>query len=216
MTETVGRKSKKHKICTKCLLVTMFSNFGKRSAVPDGMKSQCKKCDREIGIERRRTKEGLIKTIYDNQVNHSRHRNDPSPEYSYKELYLWMMDNDDFHKLYKLWTISRYDQSKTPSCDRLDDYKGYSLSRLQIITWQENRSKGDKDRVSGKNTKQSKKVSQTTSDNVLINTFHSISNAAKETGLHVSAISKCCSGGLTQTGGYKWAFVVNNRDNSSV
>lgn len=51
-------------------------------------------------------------------------------------------------------------------------------------------------------------VNQYSMDGVLINTFKSIAEAARQTLLHKSAINTCCLGCRNQHGGYKWKYKI--------
>lgn len=53
-----------------------------------------------------------------------------------------------------------------------------------------------------------KKVEQWSLDGKHINTWNSMSDAARMLGLQVSNISRCCAGKIEHTGGYKWCFVT--------
>lgn len=49
-----------------------------------------------------------------------------------------------------------------------------------------------------------KKVRQIDADGNVVKIWRSMSDAARELGLHVSNISHCCSGRIGSTGGYSW------------
>jgi len=61
-----------------------------------------------------------------------------NPTYSLNELRDWLFSQDEFHKIYDEWVESGYDRWKRPSCDRLDDYKPYSLDNMRIVSWRDN------------------------------------------------------------------------------
>lgn len=56
--------------------------------------------------------------------------------------------------------------------------------------------------------KQDKPVRQLDKENNVVNTWKSISEASRKTGVDTSAISKCCRGIFKQTGGYKWEYLA--------
>lgn len=55
-------------------------------------------------------------------------------------------------------------------------------------------------------TNNEKPVKQLDKQNNIINTWKSISEASRKTGIDTSAISKCCRGIFKQTGGYIWKY----------
>lgn len=63
----------------------------------------------------------------------------------------------------------------------------------------------------GANHVGAKKVAQYTKDGDIIKTFGSIADAAYETGIDRSSISRCCSGHkkYKTSGGYVWKFITN-------
>lgn len=56
------------------------------------------------------------------------------------------------------------------------------------------------------NTKHSKPVLQLSQTGEVLNTFPSAAEAERETGIHYSAISYCCSGSRKTAGGFRWKF----------
>jgi len=64
----------KTKICTKCGDKKEFSEFSPTKLGKFQLSSSCRECVNKYKRERRKTKTGLITTIYENQIGHSRHR----------------------------------------------------------------------------------------------------------------------------------------------
>ncbi len=194
------------KICTKCKDVKPLSEFGNETGGRLNTKSECKECT----IERRklyeRTKIGLISKMYYSQKHNSKTRNYPMPEYSKHELIEWLLSQSLFHELYKKWELSGFESKLTPSCDRNDDYKGYSLKRLSIMTWGENETKGNKDRINGINNKQNKAVVGIHKITGKIKRFHSIKEVKRKMNISHSIISLCCNSKGKSAGGYTWKF----------
>lgn len=156
---------------------------------------------------RRRTKHGLIGHIYNNQTKSSRKRGYQEPEYSLEELRSFITGSALFEYLYKNWVDSDYDKWLTPSIDRIDDYKGYNLNNIQLMTWKDNHKKGINDKRNGINNKQSKSVAQYSMDGMLIKIYCSASSAARNIGASQGNISAVCNGIRKHTKGFKWAYV---------
>jgi hypothetical protein len=132
------------------------------------------------------------------------------PDYTLGELREWCLNQKIFHELYALWKQNSYDRSLAPSCDRTDNSKGYSLERLRLMTWEENRANGHSDMRSGKITHgvhPQKAVYQRTFDGHLVNTYVSAADAQRITGIEQGNISLVCRGKRNHAGGYKWNFV---------
>ena len=95
--------------------------------------------------EYRRTKHGLVVKIYGDQLSSSRKRGHDKPKYNLKQLKKWIFNQENFDKLYNDWVASNYNKELTPSCDRLDNYKGYSLYNIRLVTWRDNYLEINKD-----------------------------------------------------------------------
>ncbi len=56
-----------------------------------------------------------------------------------KEIfYNWAILDSDFHKLFLNWEKVNYQQKLTPSIDRINSKKGYTLDNIRWITFSEN------------------------------------------------------------------------------
>ena len=138
------------KQCTSCGEFKLLSEYNKCSASKDLLTYFCKKCDKDRHTARKRTKLGLLSEIYSRQKRASKKRHHYPPEYTKDELIYWCINQQIFHELYDNWVLSEYDKWMIPSCDRTDDSMGYSLNRLQLMTWRQNAEKSFKDTRSGK------------------------------------------------------------------
>jgi len=198
------------KICIKCNQSKEFSEFYKRKEAIDGFRGSCKICFLVEKQAKNRTKKGLVTRIYGNQRNSAKERGHELPTYTNKELREWLFSQSLFHILYDNWKRLDYQTEYVPSVDRKNDYISYTMSNIQLITWDENRRKGHSDMKSGKNTKTSKKVSQYTKEGELIKTHYSIHEAGRCTGVGFQNISKCCNGKRKSIGGFVWRFANDN------
>jgi len=194
------------KKCSKCSEVKPLDEYSPHKKRPYGKQPRCKICRSKSEVIRGRTKDGLITKIYSGQRESSKKRKHPSPTYALTELREWALKQSIYHELHAKWVESGYDKMKTPSCDRKDDYKGYSFDNIQITTWRENRNKLFEDKRNGINNKQSKPVSQHTKDGAFIQTFHSMNHAGRTIGVSVPHICQCCSGERRIAGGFIWKY----------
>jgi len=194
------------KICTQCPGEKALSEFGKQKNSKDGLRSCCNDCQKKSNSFYRRSKNGLIGRVYDAQKRRSVKRGHNSPEYNLKELRDWALSQSIFHNLYNAWVSSGYSTMLKPSFDRTDDYQGYCLSRLQIMTWRENLDKAHSDMRSGINNKQSKAVMQSTKSGVFVKRYYSAQQACRETSIRQNHISECCNAKRNTAGGFCWGF----------
>jgi len=131
----------KTKVCYRCKVEKPLDEFLSDKKAKDGRKGLCKKCHTKEILDYKKTKRGLITAIYSAQRSNSRSRKHPMPDYTLDELYDWMLSQPHFEELYNNWVESGYDKSIRPSIDRLDDYKPYTFSNIQLMTWRENNKK---------------------------------------------------------------------------
>lgn len=172
------------KKCNKCKEVKSLSEFGK-----DKIK-----------------KDGLLGQIYDNQKQNSKAKGFQSPNYTKKELNAWCKKKSTWSKLFIKWKESGYKKDLIPSVDRMDDYKGYILDNIQLMTWGENKAKGEKDIKEGRNNKNTKAIFQYTKEGIFIKEYYSIQQAGRCTGIWPGNIWKCCKGKRKTTGSFIWQY----------
>lgn len=127
--------------CSKCKKIKLSSNFSTDKRNKTGFQSNCNECRYESDKKYKKTKKGLITKIYGNQVRSCKDRGHSKPSYTKKQLYEWIINKPEFHKIYKEWVSSNYKTSLIPSIDRIDDNKSYNFNNIRIVTWNENRQK---------------------------------------------------------------------------
>lgn len=59
-----------------------------------------------------------------------------------QEFYDWAKSNQEFWNLFSEWVSSQYDRRKTPTVDRIDSSKGYTLNNMEWVTHSENSRRG--------------------------------------------------------------------------
>jgi hypothetical protein len=152
-----------------------------------------------------RTKKGLVSKIYSAQKYNSKLRKHHQPNYTKEELEEWVFKQPYFDYLFKCWVESGYKKALVPSCDRLDDYKGYTFDNMRLTTWAGNRKQLSLDIINGKNNKRSRAVYQFDNNNVFIKEYYSIANACRETEeLSTNIIRSCID--KTCINNYIWRY----------
>jgi len=192
------------KKCKKCDIKKPTEEFYKHKLLKDGLENRCKKCT----LVYNRSIPGLIARIYAMQRFNSKRRGHKMPTYTKGWFANWILENQNFFKLYTRWVASGYLKDCIPSVDRIDDSIGYTKNNIQLITWDENNKKGSIVAMTLKiNTGKPKKaVLQYSLNDCIVGEFISLSEAARQTNSHLSNIFKCCNGTRNSANGYKWGY----------
>ena len=193
------------KACTKCKEVKELSEFNKSKKGLSGVTSVCKSCKSIDVRDRSRTKEGKLKSIYDNQVGRSKTRGDKPPTYTKKQFVDRFINDDVYMYHYRKWVASCYEKDYSPSFDRKNNYKGYSFDNITVMYWFENLNNNYKDIIKGINRKTSKAVIGTNIKTGEEIEFYSSTEAGKN-GFENSIIGKCCKGIHKYHKGYTWKY----------
>ncbi len=158
----------------------------------------------------RRTKKGVIAKMYGSQRGSSKSRGQALPNYSLDEFRDKLMATTLFHTLFNNWEINNYNTLLVPSADRKDDSLPYTLNNIQLMTWEENSNKYHAQVKAGiaKHKGINLAVQQFSLDGELINTFHSASEARRQTGIADTNIRSCCKHKLNcnTAGGFRWEY----------
>lgn len=196
------------KRCKKCNELKPIENFSISASNTDGHSYTCKPCVAIRNKEYWRTPDGRISQIFAVQNVNSKQRGHPKPTYTREELTAWAYSNG-LLELWEIWHNTGFPKESTPSIDRKNPYKGYSLDNIRLVTWETNNEKAYEDRKSCKHiTKQNKKVEQLSLDGIHIAFHESIANAARITGAVRSNINAMCKGKpqLKSVGGFLWRY----------
>lgn len=101
---------------------------------------------KEALIRYRRTSKGLIRNLF-SHIKERSFKKGWTVSFSSEEFYYWVINNERFETIYSAWCESGFLKSFRPSVDRIDCRKGYVYENMQIVTYQFNRDKGDKEKI---------------------------------------------------------------------
>ena len=91
--------------------------------------------------------DGLVASMYNGQLATSRKRKHPKPNYSLKELRIFVFSLENFNFLFNQWKENNFSREYTPSLDRIDPTQPYTFNNLQLCSWSENRKKRFSDQL---------------------------------------------------------------------
>jgi len=166
----------------------------------------------------RLTFRGVVNTIYNSQKQASKKRSHDAPDYSFEDLLLYCKNSRKFNILYQNWVDSKYNKKLKPSIDRIDDNVGYTMSNIFVNTWYGNISRASKSVKIGTNKFNSTRIEvvQFDKNGKKVNSFISIAEASRQTGVNASNIQNCIRGykldknrpsgriNIKTAGGYIW------------
>lgn len=178
------------KNCSVCNQTLPLTSFDIQSTGRAGRRADCKECRKRF----HRSEAGLVKSLFGNQKAKSRKRRHAPPAYSEAQLYAWVIKQPNFQVLFDVWVRADYETNLKPSIDRLDDYQGYTLTNIKLVTVKENLDRYYTDAVSGLNTKSATAVDQYSLDGAFIQSHHSYSAAARAVGGDVNPIRNVALG----------------------
>ena len=200
------------KQCTKCKVTKSLIDFYIETSRIDGHKNECKKCSSKTALAHSRTREGLCKVIFYSQIKSSVKRKHNPPTYTKKELIKWMLSQFNFESLYSNWVKSHYAKLYRPSCDRINNSKGYSLDNIQLVTWQKNDTRQRKELKEGVAPSATHKVTcKFDLNGNFIEEYVSATDASIKNKAHRSAIMSVCNSkyGFNTAVGYYWRYKEN-------
>jgi len=195
----------KYKQCCKCKKFKPLNEFYKNHKNKDGLQYVCKTCKSKKDIDYIRTKNGLIIKMYSAQKTRVKLKR-LKISYTIEELKKWILKQPNFDKLFNEWIKSGYEKMLIPSIDRLNDYKGYSFDNIQLMTWQENKTKYCENAKNGINNKMARVVLQYDLNGNFIKEYYSAKNASIENNINYSNIINCCLGKRKTARKYKWEY----------
>jgi len=172
-------------------------------------KGTCSRCSK-------RMPKTFIITAYCYQKSNARVRNMELPTYTVEELRTWLITKTNFKELYLNWKRSGYETNLKPSVDRIDENISYTLDNIQLMTWSENKAKGERDSKEGKRYSKVKSVTCLDLETEeFISQYYSLHEADRQTNIKYNTIWSACSltkrrnGILGKGKQYKWAFTLD-------
>jgi len=159
-----------------------------------------------------KTKIGLLKRIYSTQIALSKKRKHNPPKYSLKDFIDTFMNEKTFVELFDNWVNNDFIQGLKPSCDRIDDFSGYSFENIQFVTWDENNSKNHKSERRKQLCREIKKshiipIAQYESNGNLISLWINGSDDLKNIFKSINNIRAVCRKRRPLAYGYYWKYV---------
>lgn len=156
----------------------------------------------------RRTIPGLLTLIYSNQKMTSKAYGRTPPTYSKDELRDWLLSQPHFKDVFDAWVASDYKKDLSPSIDRLDNTKGYSLTNIQLVTFRQNLLNQKRQNKDGTYLHaKSKAVQQWTKDGQFVVEYPSMQIALRAVGgASSSNIAAVANGVWKSAYGYDWRW----------
>lgn len=143
----------------------------------------------------RKTKRGILTNSYSKQKTRK------EVFYSLKELHEKFINDHRFNRLFNEWEKSNYNKELKPTIDRINCKIGYHLDNIHCLTWKENRYKQRMET----NIFRAKEI-VCIKNGVVVNSFKSVSDAVRKTGIMQGNISSSLTGKRKTCGGYSWAY----------
>lgn len=197
-------------ICSTQKLLSDFYSHPKLNKTTGEIKEYffpyCKECNSQKKRDKDRTREGIAGTLYLSQCLHSKKRGYPPPTYTKEQLRKWLQSHPLFELMFTDWEKSGFTSDLKPSCNRLNDYAGYSLDNIELTTWKGNKEAWASDCLAGKNRKISRPILQYDLDGNFIQEFFSIQDASRKVKVSHANIVKTCTGERNAAGGFHWKY----------
>ena len=202
------------KICKICGASKDFSEYSIHRQMKDGYRLECKEC---FNFAAKSDPTKFIHKMYASQVLSSKRRGHPAPGYTREEFVSWVLSQQNWKKLWETYQQKQHDKNYAPSVDRVNSNLPYLFNNIELVCWDENNIRGNKDTKSGHKQTQHKPVVAYTLDGKKVAEYVSLHEAARNTGTQVTNIQRVADGTLIhksngkttmlrQTGGYIWKW----------
>lgn len=167
------------KTCIACGLAKPFAEFSKHSGFSDGRRSTCKQC---YNVEQKSDPFRFFRKIYATQKASSTKRGHPAPTYTLEALIAWADAQPHLPSMWLAYQNAGHPRRLAPSIDRIDSNLPYTLSNLELVTWEENDRRGRRDTKLGTKITQHKAVAAFKQDGSLHKLYASLHEAARDVG----------------------------------
>jgi len=150
----------------------------------------------------RHTPKGVLTNIYHKMIERSKYKGVLYLEYSLREFHEKFLNDPLFISIFTHWEASGYQYYEKPSIDRKNPNLGYTDGNIQVMSWRENRLKGDLENSIRFTTP----VIMFNLSGDKIREFESIKDAVRITGCSQGLISACCQGKRSHTHEFKFKY----------
>ncbi len=150
----------------------------------------------------KKSPKGVLTVLYSKMKERTRLKGLPKMDFTLEEFHQMFLYNEYFLHLHNNWRTSNYQRDNKPSIDRINPDKGYTKDNIQMMTWKENRLKGDKENAARITTS----LEMYDLEGNKIKEFDSIKEAVEVTGLNQGLIVMCCQGKRNHTGGFVFKY----------
>lgn len=150
----------------------------------------------------RHSPKGVLTNIYHKMIERSNRKGLERPNYSLKEFHSMFLGSPLFMQIFKVWESGGYQYYDIPSIDRENPNGGYTKDNIQIMTWRDNRRKGDRENAIRITTP----IIMFSMSGDKIREFESTNEAVKVTGFSQGLITACCQGRRNHTHGFKFEY----------
>ncbi len=173
---------------------------------------------RKFRQRNKRTVDGWTTKVYGRMRFSSKTRKMSMPSFTKQELKEWAINNKIEERI-KIWSENGCLKSETPSVNRLDDYKPYTLENIELTNWEDNNKKGRGSikvkelvhSVLGNIAKKmfSRPVIKSDLNGKVLALYPSAREAARQNNTDSGSISSVCRGEKHTHHNYKWTYVTN-------
>ena len=153
-------------------------------------------------LKYRHTPKGVLTNLYHKMIERSKLKGISAPDFSLQEFHKMFLDNQIFLEIFKHWESRGYQYYDKPSIDRKNPDRGYTKDNIQVMSWCDNRMKGDKENSLRFTTP----VIMYDLHGNRIKEFESIKEAVIYTGFNQGLITMCCQGKRNHTHGFKFMY----------
>ena len=150
------------KVCKKCLQERLITDFWINVQKKGGRSHQCADCLSEVrrfhwhhgnakaSIHKyEKTKKGFLMRLYRNMKSRvegvqwqKAHLYKGMVLIDKETFYLWAINSNEFHGLFKIYEDSGHSRKLAPSVDRIDSSIGYEIDNMEWVTMSENSRRG--------------------------------------------------------------------------